>query len=114
MNLDTQLFIGAVIKGYVEIVKNLINHGADICIQDNTGWSALHMAVSMCKYQCFDILTEQLSPSQEHQSIISLKDSGGRTALDIAEAQPNRGGYDKLISIMEKNILFNTMALVHK
>ena len=33
----------AAVRGYLEIVAQLIEYGADVNVQDNEGWTALHI-----------------------------------------------------------------------
>ena len=65
----------------VECVKLLLEHGADINIKENYGWTALHMA---CRYCNEDSSIECVKLLLEHGADVNAKENDGWTALHLA------------------------------
>lgn len=73
----------AVIDGYLDACKALINGGADINAKDASGKTALWHAVSYGEESICKLLVESGAD-------VKIKDSNHRTALDIAIASKNK------------------------
>lgn len=73
-------------KGNLKFIEDLINHGANICLQDNSGASTLHMTAYRGDYRCAELLLKAKKPllSQGNQYFISLQNSNKLTAMDVA------------------------------
>ena len=64
--------------GYYNIVKLLIENGADIDAQDDTGWTAMMLASSQAHCDVVELL-------QCHGANCSLRNNEKKTATDIAK-----------------------------
>jgi len=82
--------------GRLEMVKiilhlrTLFSGPVDLNVQDSSrGWTALHWAVN---HEHLDVVHElllRLTPASQSQIDITLRDSNGRTALDLAMENGN-------------------------
>lgn len=66
----------AVERGYVEVVRLLLDHGADVQTSDDFGSTPLHIASSVGKIQTVQLLLE-------NDVNVHTLDKDGRTALDV-------------------------------
>uniref|UniRef100_A0A8C9X3A4 Protein phosphatase 1 regulatory subunit n=1 Tax=Sander lucioperca TaxID=283035 RepID=A0A8C9X3A4_SANLU len=73
----TALHVAAA-KGYVEVLKLLIQTGYDVNIKDYDGWTPLHAAAHWGKEEACRILVE-------NQCDMDLINKMGQTALDVAD-----------------------------
>ncbi|XP_037553360.1 protein phosphatase 1 regulatory subunit 12A-like, partial [Nematolebias whitei] len=73
----TALHVAAA-KGYVEVLKLLIQAGYDVNIKDNDGWTPLHAAAHWGKEEACRILVENLCD-------MDIVNKMGQTALDVAD-----------------------------
>ncbi|KAM4523631.1 protein phosphatase 1 regulatory subunit 12A isoform 5-T5 [Fundulus diaphanus] len=73
----TALHVAAA-KGYVEVLKLLIQAGYDVNIKDYDGWTPLHAAAHWGKEEACRILVENLCDME-------LINKMGQTALDVAD-----------------------------
>ncbi|XP_034719452.1 protein phosphatase 1 regulatory subunit 12A isoform X10 [Etheostoma cragini] len=73
----TALHVAAA-KGYVEVLKLLIQTGYDVNIKDYDGWTPLHAAAHWGKEEACKILVE-------NQCDMDLINKMGQTALDVAD-----------------------------
>ncbi|XP_078506598.1 ankyrin repeat domain-containing protein 60 [Lissotriton helveticus] len=64
-------------RGHLQLVKFLLENGADVCAKTQLGTSALHVAASLGKSDCLEELLA-------HGAQISDVDGKGRTALELA------------------------------
>ena len=69
--------MGAAFKGKVQVVKSLIERGADPSLMDNRGWNSLHVAANGGDADIIDLIHTQV-PN------IESKTGDGRTPLMIA------------------------------
>jgi len=58
----------------VNLVKNLLKEGANVNLQDKSGWTALHFASQECNYEIIKLLLE-------HSAVVDIEDSYGNTPL---------------------------------
>ncbi|XP_070404046.1 protein phosphatase 1 regulatory subunit 12A isoform X9 [Nothobranchius furzeri] len=73
----TALHVAAA-KGYVEVLKLLIQAGYDVNIKDNDGWTPLHAAAHWGKEEACKILVE-------NQCDMDIINKMGQTAFDVAD-----------------------------
>uniref|UniRef100_A0A3P8UYS0 Protein phosphatase 1 regulatory subunit n=1 Tax=Cynoglossus semilaevis TaxID=244447 RepID=A0A3P8UYS0_CYNSE len=73
----TALHVAAA-KGYVEVLKLLLQSGYDVNIKDYDGWSPLHAAAHWGKEEACRILVEHLCD-------MDLMNKMGQTAFDVAD-----------------------------
>lgn len=64
-------------EGYTDIVRLLLEHNADVHVQDNRGHQALHAAVNTNSADLVGALLE-------HKAVYTLASNSGDTALDLA------------------------------
>jgi len=81
-NLGRTALMFASTHGYVEIAQVLLEHGAqpNVVPNDNTGWTALIVSARTGRIATVRLLLR-------HGADRTIKDKGGKTALDWAEAQ---------------------------
>uniref|UniRef100_A0A4W3GCA4 Protein phosphatase 1 regulatory subunit n=1 Tax=Callorhinchus milii TaxID=7868 RepID=A0A4W3GCA4_CALMI len=73
----TALHVAAA-KGYLEVLKLLIQAGYDVNIKDNDGWTPLHAAAHWCKEEACRILVESLCD-------MDVVNKVGQTPFDLAD-----------------------------
>ncbi|XP_067913220.1 protein phosphatase 1 regulatory subunit 12A-like isoform X2 [Heterodontus francisci] len=73
----TALHVAAA-KGYLEVLKLLIQAGYDVNIKDNDGWTPLHAAAHWCKEEACRILVENFSDMEAVNKV-------GQTPFDLAD-----------------------------
>ncbi|XP_046326411.2 protein phosphatase 1 regulatory subunit 12A-like isoform X16 [Haliotis rufescens] len=73
----TALHVAAA-KGYITVVKVLLQAGVDINAEDNDGWTPLHAAAHWAQCEACQMLVEQLCDMEK-------KNTAGQTALDVAD-----------------------------
>ncbi|XP_078276786.1 protein phosphatase 1 regulatory subunit 12A-like isoform X1 [Rhinoraja longicauda] len=73
----TALHVAAA-KGYLEVLKLLIQAGYDVNIKDNDGWTPLHAAAHWCKEEACRILIENFSDMDAVNKV-------GQTPFDLAD-----------------------------
>ncbi len=75
--------------GHAKVARILLEHGADINLQDKKGWTALMLA-------CFFEQDKAAKLLLEHGADVNIKNRKGKTALDI--------GYKnaKILQLFEK------------
>ncbi|XP_067863490.1 protein phosphatase 1 regulatory subunit 12A-like isoform X2 [Heptranchias perlo] len=73
----TALHVAAA-KGYLEVLKLLIQAGYDVNIKDNDGWTPLHAAAHWCKEEACRILVESFSDMEAVNKV-------GQTPFDLAD-----------------------------
>jgi uncharacterized protein len=114
----------ATIKGQTEVVRALLEHGAQVSAKDTQGWTALRFAVSMNETEILRMLleagadantiddegktalmqaageniTESLKALLDAGAAPHLKDGDGHTALMIAQKQ----GYTEIIKLLKE------------
>jgi hypothetical protein len=70
----------------------LLEHGADINMQDQSGWTSLHHASSFGALEVVRVLLE-------HGADVEVKTNDGETALQVAA----RVGYDEVVELLRKH-----------
>ncbi|XP_067675901.1 protein phosphatase 1 regulatory subunit 12A-like isoform X13 [Haliotis asinina] len=73
----TALHVAAA-KGYLTVLKVLLQAGVDINAEDNDGWTPLHAAAHWAQCEACQLLVEQLCDMEK-------KNTAGQTALDVAD-----------------------------
>ncbi|XP_046553936.1 protein phosphatase 1 regulatory subunit 12A-like isoform X9 [Haliotis rubra] len=73
----TALHVAAA-KGYVTVLKVLLQAGVDINAEDNDGWTPLHAAAHWAQCEACQLLVEQLCDMEK-------KNTAGQSALDVAD-----------------------------
>ncbi|XP_069797749.1 protein phosphatase 1 regulatory subunit 12A-like isoform X2 [Narcine bancroftii] len=73
----TALHVAAA-KGYLEVLKLLIQAGYDVNIKDNDGWTPLHAAAHWCKEEACRILIENFSDMDAVNKV-------GQAPFDLAD-----------------------------
>ena len=73
---DQTPLILAASSGKVDVVKSLVQHGANVEAKDQEGATALHVAIGKARWSVVSFLLLQ-QPEETHESII------GATALDV-------------------------------
>lgn len=73
----TALHVAAA-KGYISVMKILIQAGADLNAQDNDGWTALHAAAHWGQKEACAILADNLAN-------MDIQNLAGQTCFDVAE-----------------------------
>ncbi|CAG9862077.1 unnamed protein product [Phyllotreta striolata] len=86
-------------KGYTEVIKILLQCGADIDAQDNEGWTALHAAAHWGHKEVCQILAENLADME-------TKNFVGQTALDLCDSDMSPY-MDELRKKQNKEDVFN-------
>ncbi|XP_076047556.1 myosin binding subunit isoform X4 [Oratosquilla oratoria] len=68
----------AAAKGYIEVMRMLLQAGANINSQDFDGWTPLHAAAHWGQRQAVDVLCE-------HSADMSIRNCVGQTCIDVAD-----------------------------
>ena len=74
-------------NGHVQVVKELLEHGADIEAKDNGHWTPLHWA---CLMEHLAVVNELLSPNDSDgatTSILGKRTSRGRAAVNTKDRE---------------------------
>ncbi|BCS18249.1 uncharacterized protein APUU_11077A [Aspergillus puulaauensis] len=91
--------IAACVRSHEEQVQYLLNHGADVNLQDSTGRTALHVASVRGVLTVVEAL---LSAAGEHSTASATpKDRMGRTAVHFAAASGNWDVFQRVSSLYD-------------
>ena len=74
------------------VIRDLLEHGADINVQNNVGRTPLHWASEDAPLEVVRLLLE-------HGADVDVKDNDGKTALQVAA----EGGYDKIVELLREH-----------
>src|SRR6266851_698030 len=66
-------------EGHVDAARILVGHGADVTVQDKSGWSPLHLALARGHVELARVLVG-------HSADLTAQDNDGRTPLHLASA----------------------------
>jgi ankyrin repeat protein len=83
-------------RGHVQVVKELLGHGADVNVKDNNIWTPLHFACWKGHAQVFKELVD-------HGADIEAKDNDGRTPLHCACLTGHVAVVNELVSPNDRN-----------
>eukprot|EP00953_Heterococcus_sp_UTEX-ZZ885_P039811 20388-Heterococcus_DN1.PRE.3 len=101
----------AACMGYTQIVKLLVEQGADVDAQAKDGWTPLHLAARWGRIDAMRVLVD------EGHADVNIKTSDGRTAAITTvdrTAYNNEHGYDALMSYsVNRNALAESKYLMY-
>lgn len=93
----TTALILAVSENNIEVVKLLLNNGADVSIRNEDKQNALHMALTQKNKEIFNILFDYINPHRKAE-IINMQNWSGDTLLHMAHSN---GYYDIVNKLIE-------------
>lgn len=94
----TTALILAVSENNIEVVKLLLNNGADVSIRNEDKKNALHTALKHKNEEIFNILFDYINPYKK-VNIINMQDWSGDTILHMAHSN----GYDEIVNKLIEN-----------
>jgi len=89
---SNNLWVDTSCNGYVNLMKFLIKAGVNINIQNNHGWTALHLASRFGKKEIVELLIKVAGVN------VNIQDNDGKTALHEA----SRYGYKDCVELLIK------------
>jgi 26S proteasome non-ATPase regulatory subunit 10 len=84
--------------GHVELCRLLIDRGARVDAQDESGWTALHIASSAGREQIVDILLTN-SDGAALEALVNEQTETGQTALHYASSKGHTSIVERLLSL---------------
>ena len=102
---QTPLHIAAITRNS-SVLKSLIQHGADLSIQDNKGHTVMHILCEKGDSQSMQLLSEFLKmKSANVEKCLAIKNYKGQTCFHIACEKSNKDALQALLDIgMDINI----------